>query len=216
MRSNYLSVWVAGSLLVAPVVVSAQPRSSGGYDVRKATQFSSPSWSPVGVVEEVTEKSLTIRWWDSKAKENKSVKLLPIDRLAAGKLLDDAVGTKAYLWADMKVGDTVLLEAKLDSGEQEWYCLAIGIRRRPGDKLPPSQDPKNDRTRFRRDSVFNDIENGQDVSDRDIATAFPVEYHPRTGVLLDPGGLSKDWQAKLDAIRAKKGQDLKATPPDKK
>jgi hypothetical protein len=32
-----------------------------------------------------------------------------------------------------------------------------------------------------------------------------------------PGGLNKEWQAKLDAIRAKKkDKDPKATPPEKK
>ena len=70
--------------------------------------------------------------------------------------------------------------------------------------------------------IVNDIENGVDVSDEEIMKVYPPrkEVWDTRGNLIQsaaPGGLNPDWQAKLDAIRAKKKEkDLKATPPEKK
>ena len=68
-------------------------------------------------------------------------------------------------------------------------------------------------------SLLNDIDNGEDVDDEVVRKAFPPLIDD--GKLINPGGLNKEWQAKLDAIRAKKDKekkdkDLKATPPEKK
>lgn len=69
---------------------------------------------------------------------------------------------------------------------------------------------------------MNDLENGVDVSDEEIAKVCPPtkevrDYRGRLVQAASPGGLSKEWQEKLDAIRAKKKEEeLKAKPPEKK
>jgi hypothetical protein len=174
-----------------------------------------------GVVDEVDEQSMTVGSLESGDGDVKSVVMYPCDILAAGKVVKSARGGGAYLWSDVKKGDKVLIEAIRDDGEEKVYAFHIYITRRPGAKLPVSQDPKRD-DRHAKDSLLNDIDNGLDVSDEDITTLFPGKtiFHPRTGApeFVRPAGLTKEYQKKLDAIRekAKKDKDLKATPPDKK
>jgi hypothetical protein len=125
----------------------------------------------------------------------------------------------------MKKGDKVDLMVIHDAGENKLYVTRLMISGRVGGKVPPSQLPKGDEQRLAKSNLLNDINNGLDVSDDDITTVFPTEYLPGPpgGVAPPPipGGLNKEYQAKLDAIREKKAKDakdksLKAPTPDKK
>jgi hypothetical protein len=152
--------------------------------------------------------------------EPKEYQFSPVDRLRNKEVLDNVSGMYAYRWQDVKKGDTVAVEAMEDKAEGKVYCLKICIHRRPGEKLPESQSPKRDH-RYAWDRIYNDLTNGEDVSDADILKAFPAqpEYRGPDGKVLVPAypaGLPRDWQVKLDAIRAKKKDELKAKPPEKK
>jgi hypothetical protein len=218
-----IAATLGGSLLAVaqPTLDKTVPRYTG---VKKYTKFPGNKQVYEGVVGDVGKRTMTLRgslageekatWWTFDA----------VDVLADGGLLDGADGP--YLWSDMKKGDTVLLYVVRDDDEQKPYVVAFIIYRRPGGKLPPSQDPKWDRL-FADSSLLNDIDNGEDVSDDDIAKVFPPLEIPGTPGQPPPpprpGGLSEKYQKKLDAIRAKKAKegekkpDLKAPPPlDKK
>ena len=97
-----------------------------------------------------------------------------------------------------------------------WLILyEVCIYLRPGKPLPPSQEPKRDR-RYPSSKILNDVENGIDVSDEEIAMVFPTRRHRETQEVTFPGGLPAAYQEKLTKIREKKEQSLKATPPEKK
>lgn len=151
-------------------------------------------------------------------------RLLPIDVLRDGKVIHNAYGMFAYRWEDVKKGDRVTLRILTDEGEGQTYCLQICIRQRPGAKLPESQKPKDD-TDYPVRNLYNDIENGEDVSDELIAKLLPPRRNPRTGDIY-PGGLpTTGYYAKyhhtLQATRKriadeKAKTDLKAPPAEKK
>lgn len=172
----------------------------------------------VGVVEQIGEGSITLRRTDGDAEEK--VEVYPTDLLAKGKVLRKGVDNYFYRWADVKKGDGVGLVTLFDEGEERLYCLQVCIGRRPGEKLPQGQDPLRDRG-YKGRSLLNDIDNGEDVSDDDIAAAFPPTYvpidfaRPEAGKrLVRAGGLNADSQKKLDAIRAKAAVP-KPVPPEK-
>ncbi len=81
--------------------------------------------------------------------------------------------------------------------------------------MPEGQNPKKD-TNFKQRTILNDIDNREDVSDNDIAMAFPMRVDPKDGKVLSKSGLPNAYQLKLDAIRAQKKDDVKALPPEKK
>lgn len=146
--------------------------------------------------------------------------LVPVDKLRKGELLDGVWGMCAYRWKDMKPGDTVQLRGLEDKADGVLYCLEICIRRRPKEKLPESQLPKDDH-RYAADRIFNDVDNGMDVPDEELLKVFPPkpkkedEFGRVTPAF--PGGLWGEYKEKLDAIRAKKKEkELKATPPEQK
>jgi hypothetical protein len=172
-----------------------------------------------GVVEKIDGTSVTIlgRWTD--LEKAKSHTFEAVDVLANGGLREGTYGDNAYLWSDIKKGDTVELGVVKDDGDGTWYCVDVGIRRRPGAKLPESQNPKSDERRFRRDTIYNDIDNGLDVDEDDIAVAFPGKVNPWTGQVLKERGLPADYLKKLEANRekiAKEKKELEAKPPEKK
>jgi len=195
------------------------------FDVKKRTKFDGTYSSEYGVVTKITDESMTVQSPDSWDKtKSVTTEVLPIDLLTQGKILENIPATWAYRWSDVKVGDTVSLETMFDSGEKKRYCIGVGITRRPGEKLPQSQKPMGDKV-YAKHTLLNDIDNGLDVSDNDILAAYPTILTPKDPKqpngpkeLFRAGGLPKEYQTKLDAIRekAKKDKDLKATPPDKK
>jgi hypothetical protein len=137
-----------------------------------------------------------------------------VDVLRKGRMHKSARGYTAYRWEDVKEGDAVQLWAIFDTEDKVEYCTELCVRRRPGGKLPESQDPKED-CRFRQDTLMNDIDNGEDVSDAAVKRAFPLRPNGFGGY-INPGHLSPEYCVKLDAIRAKKEKDPKATLPEKK
>lgn len=156
----------------------------------------------------------------SEALEVKEHVFLPIDVLRAGQMMESLEPRFAYRWQDVKAGDTVILEVAKDHIDKQVYCMAIRIVRRPKGRLPASQLEEQDIT-FPGRRIANDIENGVDVSDEEIKKVFPPKPARYEGGRIveaaAPGGLNAVWQAKLDAIRAKKKeQALKAQPPEKK
>lgn len=195
------------------------------FDVKKLTKYSGPYSFEYGVVTKVTNESITVQYPDTWDKtKSVTTEVFPVDLLAQGKILENIPVAWAYRWSDVKVGDTVSLETMYDEGEKKRYCQGVGITRRRGEKLPQSQKPKGDKV-YAKHTLLNDIDNGLDVNDDDIATAYPTILTPKdpkqpNGLqeLFRAGGLPKEYQAKLDAIRekAKKEKDLKAAPPDKK
>ncbi|MCU0703886.1 MAG: hypothetical protein MUF18_07895 [Fimbriiglobus sp.] len=198
-----------------------RPKGEGRIvNVRFLKVNSGPSYSYLGVVDEIDDTKMKLRTSD-KGKEEITVELFPIDLLAEGKMVRDPRAGYAYRWQDVKKGDRVDVVTMQDDQEKKQYCMMIQIEYRPGAKLPLSQKPKED-TNYPMRSLFNDIDNGWNVSDGEIMAVFPPqpeEYWP-SGRLMKParpGGLDKEWQAKLDAIRAKKKEaELKAKPPEKK
>lgn len=62
-------------------------------------------------------------------------------RLANGQVNRKATDGEAYLPNDIQIGDTVHLT--LFPVEEIDYCVALGIRWRPGGKIPPSRKPKD-------------------------------------------------------------------------
>jgi hypothetical protein len=167
-----------------------------------------------GVVEKVEGRLVTWICSDGSAEKPKSRTHEAIDVLADGKMVENAEGAWAYLWADLQKGDTVQLELARDTEEDKLYVVAVKITGRKGGRVPPSQQPKEDEYRLERCNLLNDIENGIDVDDILIAKLFPMRYGSFAPI---PAGLPREWQDKLDAIRAKKKEaELKAQPPEKK
>ena len=152
-------------------------------------------------------------------------RLTPIDLLRDGKYIREKYDSaNSYLWADVKKGDTVQVRALRDDGDGKMYCLQISICRRPGGKLPESQEPKKD-SFYNARRVLNEIENGNDVSDEELLKTWPTRGEPGTDE-YKPGGLAArfaPYREKLEANRKriaeekeKKEKELKAKPVEKK
>jgi hypothetical protein len=173
------------------------------------------------VVDTLADESLVLRYRQAKSDTvDKTRELFAVDLLVNGKVDPNADGCFAYRWTDVKKGDTARLFMLFDDGEQKWYCYRICIERRPGGKLPESQKPKED-GRYVRESLLNEIDNGEDVSEEAIIKVFPPRFERPGGQLLNPGGLPLEYRTKLTAIRDKKEADTKeknpkAKPPEKK
>ncbi len=177
-----------------------------------------------GVVEKVEGRTVTLLC-DRGDNKPKSRTFEAIDLLADGGILkEESRGLYAYLWSDMKKGDTVTVGTIRDEDEEKPYVVRLTIRGRVGAKVPPSHSSENSQYSQRQLDVLNllnDINNGLDVDDADIAEWFQEPL----GKLLpgqvpkpvEPGRLNAEYQKKLDAIRAKKKEaEVKAKPPEKK
>jgi hypothetical protein len=192
-----------------------------GVQVKAKTKFGDPGTPYWGEVVQVDSTSMTLRHKRWETEEAVNLVLYPVDVLAAGGLHEGAIGADSYLWGDVRKGDTIEVHAIIDKDDGKEYCTEICISRRPGGKLPQSQRMKSDH-RYWKETLLNDIDNGEDVTEVDILKAFPPKFDPRTKALRDPGGLPAEYRTKLNAIRdkldekAKKENNLKATPPDKK
>jgi hypothetical protein len=207
---------LATLLTVGGLAIAADPPAK---EVRVKTITYCTTCRPVeGVVDKIDADGLTLVEV-TKSGDVKEHHFPPIDLLRDGKVLPTLSGRFAYRWEDVKRGDTVVLEVKEDHIDKRTYCLEISIRRRPGDKLPESQNPEKD-PGYLWLRIANDLENGTDVSDEDILKACPPGPERKDGsgrvTPAHPGGLPKEWQDKLDAIRAMKKDDPKAKPPEKK
>jgi hypothetical protein len=170
-----------------------------------------------GVVEAVSDDELVLveTLEDETVREHR---FAPCSVLRKGEIIRFHTSASSYRWGDIKRGDTVRVDTKKDRVDGLTYCLEVCILRRPGAKLPEGQDPKKDKN-FRQRSILNDIDNHLDVSDEDIAVAFPKRVDPKDEQVLTRGGLPNAYQLKLDAIREKvkkKDGGLGAKSPDKK
>ncbi len=212
--------WVQVVLIAACVTANAysQERPKGGernVNMKSRVGFNGCTWHIEGVVEKVDGTSVTIfaKWNGRDNEEPKSYTFEPVDVLATGGLKKFTSGKDAYLWSDLKKDDTVQLGIVGDEGDNKWYCVDISIERRPGAKLPKSQEPEED-SRYAKHTIYNDLDNGLDVRDEEISTAFTRAVHP-SGWVVREGGLPADYQKKLDAIRAKKAKEKDADPKAK-
>ncbi len=176
-----------------------------------------------GVVDKLDADTMVLVAEDGKTGEVLEYTLVPTDVLRDGETSETASGRFSHRWKDLKVGDTVEVRMNTDHIDKLTYCVELCIWERPKGKLPPWQkmdNPENKKL-FLQLSLLNDLTNGDDVSDEEIQKAFPPtpEVKDFKGYVLRPaypGGLPKQWQEKLDTIRAKKKeQELKATPPKK-
>jgi len=179
-----------------------------------------------GVVTEIDKDTVMIDGrshggWGKKG----TFKFHALDLHKAGKVQEWADPAYSYRWQDVKVGDTIKVNVLKDreSSVLTPYAYEICIRRRPGEKLPESQQPKEDKERWQKDSLLNDIANGKDVADEEIDKLFPPHRNIATGQIDFPGGIPQESREQLAALReklaaekAKKEKDLKATPPEKK
>lgn len=219
-RSGLTSIAACVALAgVAHAQVREEPgkRSTPSVGIKTSTIFNpNAMMTYFGVVKEVKDGKVTLLGHDGDLKL-KSLTFTATDLLAEGGFHEKAISASCtYLWADMKKGDSVQFHTILDEEDKVTYCVEIKIERRPGGKLPQGQKPEEERWFLPR-SLQNDIDNGEDVSDEDIAKAYPPRSSKEIGVPDKPGGLDPEYQKKLDAIRAKKKEGaLKATPPDKK
>jgi hypothetical protein len=188
--------------------------------VKTTTVGLSSTRDRVGIVSTIDTNGLTLVEIRD-GEEPHEHRILPIDHLRAGKVLPGVFPRSAYRWEDVRAGDAVELGVAKDHIDKQVYCLEICIKRRPKGTLPESQKEDPQFPRFR---LMNDLENGVDVSDEEIIKVCPPLKEVRdrrTGELIQtasPGGLNKEWQNKLDAIREKKAKeakdkDLKASPP---
>jgi hypothetical protein len=141
--------------------------------VKEGRIFSTGVENFYGQVEKVSGRQVTLTCYCSRDEKPKSRTFEAIDVLAEGGLIDAATGASAYLWSDMKRGDTVTLKIVRDEDEDKQYCVRIQISGRIGGKVPESQDPETDKVRLAECNLLNDINNGLDVSDEDIAELFP-------------------------------------------
>lgn len=204
-------------------VVAQQPEppklpSPPQVNVKTLTTFTAGTDHPyTGVVEKIDGTKVTVNCTGGEYEVLRPLTFIAIDAVVDGTFRKNVNPMYAYVWSDLKVGDGVDLHAVRAADDDELYCVDLCIWRRPGAKLPKSQKDKDDRDYLRR-STLNDIDNGEDVDDADVAKAFPGRVSIGPG---DPGkraGLNPEYQKKLDSIRAKKKEkeDLKATPPEKK
>jgi hypothetical protein len=219
--SGLMRVGLVCLALPTVCVAQAPPRDGKKYslpvtDVKKGVQFGISVQTYYGTVEKIDGAVVTLCGTTGLEAKPTVRTFEAIDALAEGGLQKWASGCNTYLWSDLRTGDVVRLGIVLDEVEQKRYCVEVCINRRPGGKLPASQSPEED-GRYKQALLLNDIDNGEDVSDEDIAVAFPRKVHSGTQEVIRQGGLDKEYQAKLDAIRAKKKeQALKAQPPEKK
>jgi hypothetical protein len=223
-RNFHPIVLVALALMSVPAILGADPLAKSvdpDHRAKTTTVGLSPSWNREGIVGKIDADNLLLVEFVN-GLEVREHHVLPNDVLQKGKVLRDTDPRFAYRWEDVNAGDKVELRVAEDHIDKQMYCLEISIIRRPKGRLPASQKETEDEA-FPRLRVCNDLENGVDVSDEEIMKVYPPRAErrdPRTNALLVkayPGGLSKENQAKLDAIRAKKkDKDLKAGPPDKK
>jgi hypothetical protein len=139
-----------------------------------------------GVVEAVSDDELVLveTLEDETVREHR---FAPCTVLRRGELIRFHTSGSAYHWADVKRGDTVRVDTKKDRVDGVTYCLEICIQRRPGAKLPEGQEPQKDKN-FRQRSLLNDIDNHLDVTDDDIAAAFPARIDPKDDKVLTRGG----------------------------
>jgi hypothetical protein len=223
MHQVFRGVFLALALCATAGRVHGQPPGSPALanpGVKGLTESVAGTLDRSGVVSEVDADGMTfveIRD-DGTVREHNVV---PIDVLRKGDVLPRVWGMYAYRWQDVKKGDTVEVVMKKDPADGLMYCLEICISRRPGAKLPESQNPKEDH-RYDTSRIYNDLDNGVDVSDEELKKAFPPEKEFRmNGKLVEPERpywLPTEYEKKLDAIRAKKAKEknLKAKPPEKK
>lgn len=187
--------------------------------VKQKTMFGSEVEWFYGTVEKIDGRLVTARGYSSSDEKPRAQTFEAIDVLANGGLERNATGSFAYLWSDMKTGDTVRLGLVRDEAEDKQYCVHLMIEGRVGGKVPPSQQPEKGVRQLAERNLLNDINNGLDVSDADIAELFPTIFVPvprgEPPVPPIPGGLPASYQKKLDAVRAKAAVP-KATPPEKK
>jgi hypothetical protein len=221
MTGVSLAALLAVGLSVAPFGGGrAKPADEPDSRIKTMTGNVSGSERVKGVVGSIDADGLVLVEM-SDALEVKERTYKPIDVLRGRQIMYAVSPRFAYRWEDVKAGDTVTVIVARDRIDKEWYCMAISISRRPKGRLPASQMEEDDDT-FPAWRVANDLDNGVDVSDEEIAKAHP----PRKEVLVGdkviapafPGGLNDEYQAKLDAIRAKakKKDGVKAPPPPEK
>lgn len=207
MHKYYVCIAIGISLGILHSVASAQ---QGGPKLRLGVKkLTEPAGTQTyrGVIRSIGEDGLTIA--ETNRGKTQLHRVAPIDVLREGGVLpEDIFGSRTYRWTDVKAGETVTLEVLKDDGDGVTYCTQICIHRRPGGKLPESQNPKKDK-RYLHERLYNDIENGEDVSEEDIRKVFP-DGIPTTGDLAK-------YQDMLDSNREriteeKKAKELKAKP----
>lgn len=224
MARHTLRVLAVIVITLVPAVGRAEPPakpSEGELRVKTAKVGMSGQRFVQGVVDQIDADGLTLVEIP-KSGEPKEHHFLPTDLLRDGKVMWGATARFSYRWEDVKRADAIQVWVGEDHIDKQMYCVEIAIERRPKGRMPESQKADED-TQYLFMSLYNDIDNGLDVSDDDIKTLFPPipERKNRDGKIINaasPGGLNREWQAKLDAIREKKAkeQELKAKPHEKK
>jgi hypothetical protein len=222
MENSFYRSIIALTIIAVNVSAQAPVPAQPKVAVRALTETMS-SVGYTGVVGLIDKDSMVVVETTDRG-QVKEHTFVPIDLLRKGEYISEKYsgGWRAYRWQDVNAGDTVTVDAMWDRDEKVWYCMQICIQLRPKDKLPKSQEPKKD-DQFEIRSLYNDIENGIDVSDEEIKRLLPpyIRVDKKTGekTQIDSGGLPGRWQLKLDAIRAKakrKNDDVKAPPPTEK
>lgn len=208
---------VAAAVLTAAFAQQGEKRDLPESRVKSSTRGMSGERHLKGVVDKINDDCLTLVEVDQKTGEVHEHQFTPNDVLRNGDVMEGSTGRFTYRWQDVKRGDTVHLVVNQDRIDKVTYCIEICIWKRPKGKLPECQKPK-EYENFPQFSMLNDLDNGEDVSDEEIKKLFPPtpERKDDSGRVIArayPGGLPKEYQKKLDEIRAKKE---KATPPEKK
>lgn len=181
-----------------------------------------PGTEYCGEVLHKTDRLLILRHQDDPKVPPVDITFYAVDVLREGGVHDSAKGAFSYRWADVKEKDTISLKALIEKGGDCSYCTELCVMRRPGGPLPKAQFPKED-GRYGQASIFNAIENGEDVSEAEIKKVFPHKDPPIKPGVTDryffPTAYRNRLTANREQIRAdleKKEQALKAQPPQKR
>jgi hypothetical protein len=229
---RHLPILLAVALLLPPTALAQEKKEvirpgDSKLPLKQRHQFNHQgSQSYYGVVTEIDEDKLTIRCKELQTGKETETTLYAIDLLKAGEVQDWADSAHSYRWQDVKKGDTVHLWDKKDPTDGTRYVFEIAVYGRPGGKLPQSQKAKEDKSRWAKYSLLNDIDNGEDVNEDDILKTFPAFWTTDSQdrrLLIKPAGLPEEYRnklfdnrAKIAAAREKKEAEVKAKPPEKK
>ncbi len=217
-HATFAAAALVGLLTAAGAAAQKQP-DLARYKAVKEMKMSGACPTYKGVVQEIDENGLTLYGeFEDGIKINPRT-FAPIDMLRKGEVIENTFPGFAYRWKDVKKGDTVHIQGT-DDGAGGWFCTAISIRRRPGDTLPKSQEPKKD-IWYDSHRVQNDIENGLDITEEEIWKLFPTKtFSDPDGASYTPGGLDGKYRVMLLENRKKiaeeKEKALKAKSADGK
>lgn len=145
-------ILILAPVIAAPPPLPVAPDPPAAVTARKSKVIGSFEYG--GVVTQITPTGITIVGAGERAKAGRIVKVrgartfAPSANLQAGKYgFRHGATNFTYRWADVKVGDRVVILFDQIAEETE-VCATICIQRRPGGRVPPAPGEADLRARF--------------------------------------------------------------------